>query len=93
MKSKLEKIIELHQTMKNSYFFKIDLEIKEMYEESHSRITDFIWNNEKYKIVQETRVNEQGFVNYKVHYFIDDIEIKADIRMIKKILTLVSESL
>lgn len=85
MKHKLEKIIELHEVMKNAFFFNSDLGDITLYEKAHSRITEFEYDKHIYTIEQSTKVAER--VIYKVAYYCDGERIKKDIRFVKQILS------
>jgi hypothetical protein len=85
MIKKLEKIVELHNLMRNVYFFDTtNLDI-DTYTAAHSLITNFEFENRQYSVIQTTEC-EDDCVRYKIKYLCNGTEFKADIRFIKKII-------
>ena len=84
---RLEDIISLHEGMKNHYFFPSPSTSKQRrkYDDDNSLTTEFVYNGDKYKVVQSTYCSA-NYVYYNVRYYRNDIlQPKMTIRNIKKI--------
>ena len=87
LKDKLEKILEIHNKMNNSYFATAPESAVErrMYEEDNSLTTEFEFKGDVYRIVQITSCAIKN-VNYSIRYYINDIRVSKNISCIRNIL-------
>lgn len=83
----LESIIDLHDKMKNCYFFSSpsSAAMRRSYEKYNSMTTEFELDGQQVKVVQDTKCSCRN-VYYKMTIYIDGQQVKKDIRFIKKIL-------
>lgn len=88
---KLKIIICLHEKMRNSFFWTPPSNAcgRRAYEERNSLETKFVFKGDTYEVIQKTECSCKN-IYYSVKYKKNDEIIKADIRLIKKILKIIS---
>ena len=85
--SKINKIINLHETMKGAYFFSSPTFANERrrYEEKYSLVSEFEYQGNLYRVEQVTNCSCRN-VYYTIRYYENGKQIYKDIRFLKKIL-------
>ena len=84
---KIEKAIDLHENMRNSYFWTSynNANSRQSYEKNNSLTTEFTHNKEKIKVVQETTCSCKN-IYYKMKIFVNGKETNKDVRFLKKMI-------
>ena len=84
---KIENVIELHEKMSGAYFFSSPCNSagRRSYEAFNSLTTEFTHDKQKIKIIQETTCSAKN-IYYKMRIFVNNKEVKKDIRFLKKMI-------
>lgn len=87
LRRKLEAVIDLHEKMKGVYFWHAESSAggRRSCEKKNSLTTDFEWNGDKYRIEQITECT-CSHTEFHTNYYINGEWVRADIRLVKKIL-------
>jgi hypothetical protein len=86
IKNELNSIINLHEKMRNSYFWSSPsvAASRRDYEKYNSNDYEFSFENQKIRVLQDTSCSCKN-IYYSMKIFIDDKIVNKDIRFIKKI--------